>query len=337
MSFVRARRFTAVLREVGFPDGAGDEEAEEHEQQDRRGKEKPEEPVAPRRRRISEAGPSGSTHDLVKLWPQHFPRAAPRWELVRVGGWRSAPPGAPARRTIERIVRARHTSALAPVAENSLPGLRPRNRTSRRGLALAKSNRASGMRARVRPEGVGDSCYRWYEPQTGRYTRVDPLAVATGIDIFSYANDNPLSQTDSLGLRPALDCCGLAKARGLFGSAGGTVICCSGTKVPCIDIPAFSTAASPVARAVLQDCATKHERQHFGDVDCPPCGITSPPFRNGKPQQAESECKASRVEWKCLVAKRSQCGSDVACREALRLREVQIQNYGGSFGKPCTF
>ena len=93
--------------------------------------------------------------------------------------WRSAPPGAPARRTIAAIVTSYRAPALAPVAENSLPGLRPRNQTSRRGVKLAKSNRASGLRARVRPEGVGDSCHRWYEPQTGRYTKTDPLGLGS--------------------------------------------------------------------------------------------------------------------------------------------------------------
>ena len=91
--------------------------------------------------------------------------------------------------------------ARTHIAENSLPGLRPRNRTSRRGLALAKSNRASGMRARVRPEGVGDSCHRWYEQQTGRYTSSDPLVLLPGLYVYALAN--PLYWIDPKGLAPS--------------------------------------------------------------------------------------------------------------------------------------
>jgi len=96
-----------------------------------------------------------------------------------------------------------YSSVLARthVAGNSLPGLRPRNQTSRRGLKLAKSNRASGLRARVRPEGVGDSCYRWYELQTGRYTSVDPLGPYGSRHPFAYARNRPLRYVDRLGLK----------------------------------------------------------------------------------------------------------------------------------------
>lgn len=55
------------------------------------------------------------------------------------------------------------------------------------------------MRADVRPLGVGDSCHRWYEPQTGRYDSADPLGLKTGINLFSYGAGNPVANSDPDG------------------------------------------------------------------------------------------------------------------------------------------
>lgn len=42
--------------------------------------------------------------------------------------------------------------------------------------------------------------HRWYEFQTGRYLRADPLELKTGLSLFDYALGNPLTFTDPLGL-----------------------------------------------------------------------------------------------------------------------------------------
>jgi RHS repeat-associated protein len=42
--------------------------------------------------------------------------------------------------------------------------------------------------------------HRWYEPSTGRYDQVDPLAFGGNGTIFAYTNDNPLNRVDLLGL-----------------------------------------------------------------------------------------------------------------------------------------
>lgn len=123
--------------------------------------------------------------------------------------------------------------ALAPVAKNSLPGLRPRNQTSRRGVKLAKSNRASGMRARVRPEGVGDSCYRWYVPQTGRYTRTDPLGRWGDPHLYAYAQSNPMRFSDPKGLDSVG--CDLPAFAGVLSNDSPCALACCAAHDKCYD------------------------------------------------------------------------------------------------------
>jgi RHS repeat-associated protein len=42
--------------------------------------------------------------------------------------------------------------------------------------------------------------FRYYDKSTGRYLRPDPIALAGGINLFPYANGNPVNLTDSYGL-----------------------------------------------------------------------------------------------------------------------------------------
>jgi RHS repeat-associated protein len=53
----------------------------------------------------------------------------------------------------------------------------------------------------------GSFCHRWYEPQTGRYTRADPIGLPDPIDfddsynnLYLYAAANPILLSDPLGL-----------------------------------------------------------------------------------------------------------------------------------------
>lgn len=96
--------------------------------------------------------------------------------------------------------------------ENSLPAPRSRNRSSRRGVRLANSKRASGIRARVRREGRGRFCHRWYETGTGRYTTSDPASRWGLIPIdplYAYALSNPLRFIDPSGLKVIIDDSGI--------------------------------------------------------------------------------------------------------------------------------
>jgi len=43
--------------------------------------------------------------------------------------------------------------------------------------------------------------YRWYEPQTGRYSSADPLGLFGSSELFAYAAGRPTSEADLLGLQ----------------------------------------------------------------------------------------------------------------------------------------
>lgn len=57
----------------------------------------------------------------------------------------------------------------------------------------------------VRTEPVTGLLYmrhRWYDPQLQRFISRDPVGLETGSNLYSYANSNPASLTDSDGLYP---------------------------------------------------------------------------------------------------------------------------------------
>jgi len=41
---------------------------------------------------------------------------------------------------------------------------------------------------------------RFYDPATGRYISADPIGLRGGINLYSYANQNPINKIDPLGL-----------------------------------------------------------------------------------------------------------------------------------------
>jgi RHS repeat-associated protein len=67
--------------------------------------------------------------------------------------------------------------------------------------------------------GLHYNYFRYYNPQTGRYITPDPIGLEGGINLFSYAKNNPLKYTDPFGLMSCQDKCELGC------SAGGALIC----------------------------------------------------------------------------------------------------------------
>jgi hypothetical protein len=44
------------------------------------------------------------------------------------------------------------------------------------------------------------SWHRFYDPETGRYISADPIGLQGGLNLYAYANQNPINATDPYGL-----------------------------------------------------------------------------------------------------------------------------------------
>lgn len=67
----------------------------------------------------------------------------------------------------------------------------------------------------------GFPCLRnwWYDPQTGRFLTQDPIGLAGGVNLYSYAGNNPIAFSDPFGLCPPEWLCKLANFSAGFGDA----------------------------------------------------------------------------------------------------------------------
>ncbi|MBD3232601.1 MAG: hypothetical protein GF315_02645 [candidate division Zixibacteria bacterium] len=48
--------------------------------------------------------------------------------------------------------------------------------------------------------GLHYNYFRFYDPKTGRYLTPDPIGLAGGINLYAYANQNPINSVDPFGL-----------------------------------------------------------------------------------------------------------------------------------------
>ena len=195
--------------------------------------------------------------------------------------------------------------------------------------------------------------FRWYRGGWGRYTQVDPIRSGAAIDAYGYSRERPTVLTDPLGLQSTgtstnmpffSSCCDRALAAGLFDlastggfPAGGIVICCNGTKLPCArarDVSGWSSGAQRAYALAIQ-CVLEHENQHIRDLPECPCGNDVPPLRLASfpsGQRGPSECAGASIELDCLERSKQQCNGDAVCIQALEALKAGPAGLRRQFG-----
>jgi RHS repeat-associated protein len=66
------------------------------------------------------------------------------------------------------------------------------------------TNTETGFTGASTPNASGGFVYlrnRWYDPKTGRFLTQDPIGLAGGVNLYSYAGSNPITFTDPFGLQ----------------------------------------------------------------------------------------------------------------------------------------
>jgi RHS repeat-associated protein len=99
--------------------------------------------------------------------------------------------------------------------------------------------------------------FRDYDPSIGRYVSSDPIGLAGGINTYLYAEANPLSYTDPLGLNPGVGC--------LAGAWAGPLGCGVGAGIGTAIMGGVALAA------ILSTPGDTAKPERCADNSCPPC------------------------------------------------------------------
>lgn len=89
---------------------------------------------------------------------------------------------------------------LATFGRNAFGGLEGASGTGGGG---SETNAQAGYTGASTPTATGGFTYmrnRWYDPATGRFLTQDPIGLAGGVNLYSYAGNNPVAYSDPFGL-----------------------------------------------------------------------------------------------------------------------------------------
>jgi RHS repeat-associated protein len=146
--------------------------------------------------------------------------------------------------------------------------------------------------------GLHYNYHRYYDPRTGRYLRPDPLGQAGGINLFLYAEENPVNHIDSLGLQ------------------GSTTF--PGTGIPIPIVPVF-IPGTPENKQFVKDTewAIEQIRRSFDKPDPYDIEKAKRNFKNINvpPVRDMGECEEIPPEDKCISGCRKKYSGSFILRQ----------------------
>ena len=175
---------------------------------------------------------------------------------------------------------------------------------------------------------------RYYDTRTGRFLQKDPIGMIGGHNLYRYVRNNPVNDTDSLGLAPGGG--GLngvsrssSKPESVIGGPAGTIICQDGNPEVWIS-DYFQDPASQ--ECGLTECLHRHEAVHLKDALVRnPLVCSGMKKRENRSQiqfekelARQSEIRAYLKEQSCLEEKLAEKKGDCKCEPLLKARRKLV-------------